>query len=62
MIEFLERLVIIFVSVFVASGILIANLLTEQKRVSLFLRIIFFLSILGIIAGTLFFWSISGMD
>jgi preprotein translocase subunit SecG len=38
MIEFLERLVIIFVSVFVASGILIANLLTEQKRVSLFLR------------------------
>lgn len=62
MVEFLERLVIIFVSVFVASGILIANLLTEQKRVSLFLRIIFFLSILGIIAGTLFFWSISGMD
>jgi hypothetical protein len=61
MVEFLERLVIIFVSVFVASGTSIAHLLTEQKRVPLFLRIAFSLSILGVVGGTLLFWSLSSM-
>jgi hypothetical protein len=62
MIEFLERLAIISVVFFVTFGIVIANLLTDQKRVHLFLWIVFSLSILGVVGGTLLFWSLSRMD